>query len=1421
MFYYLILKPVNTFKKILITINAFKKIAYTVSLFLIISLCFSLLFISCNNSNPGNTQKEKNEISQNSKEHKLSPEKISQEYSLEELDNSAGLSNSSVNCIFQDSQNLIWIGTWDGLNRYDGNSFKTYRPEPGNENSISNQVVLKIVEDKEGKIWVLTMHGINCYDKKTDTFSHYYFSADTSTPLSESHFNLALNADKEVFCSVKDWGLGYFDGKIFQHLNISVLKGKTILRLQFLNNEKLLALTEDNDLYTINIKKSGKNKTVSNSVKINSGIRTFNTLPDNGICIVNTSGVSTILKASGDKIPVSKETENIIGHTDKEIILSEKSEYLITDFSGNIKNTKWAALLSKYKITSITKGTEGLIWIGTDGDGIVKIALHEKSFNNISKASIPEIDGGIVRSFLKSNNNSIWIGTKGKGLFHIKSNLYPTAKTPLSYSYFNENNSMINNAVYVISKARDNIILIGTDDKGITIYDEKESKLVYWKDIVDSDKCGYFKSVYAIYQDLDNNIWLGTNGYGMIKLKMERDGKKLKITDHKKYIASNAQPNTLSSNIIFSIVPKDNNKIWVGTRLGGLNLFDKTTDGFTSFKNNSYDKSLSSNDILCLAVDAKNTLWIGTSYGLNRLDSLTDNNKAFFTHYTVNNGLPNNTVHGIIPDENSSLWISTNFGLSNFNISEGKFTNYVKNDGLQNNEFADGAFYRDSESGYIFMGGIKGFNYFLPKNITQSNDLPDLFIDKISGHNQSVPYYQGLLVSPDINTPPSITLKHNQNFFDIHLTALTYINNEKCTYAYQLEGFDKGWNTIDNRKLISFTNVPPGNYSLWMKWSNSDGVWTDPVHTINIKVKPVWWQSNTALIIYFLLALCFILFVRSYYLKRQSLKQNILFRQKEEELHENRLTFFTNIAHEFLTPLTLISGPAQKLSETNNLDDRNKKFVNMIKRNASRLSFLTQQLLEFRKAEHDHLDVKVREFDLVNIMEQIAELFDDWAIDKNIDYTLNIPHTMKGWFDKEKIEKIIFNLLSNAFKYTPANGKINLECLIEDSPDKKLKIAVTNNGKGIPKEKLESIFDRFFLSDPNQVSDTEMFRTGIGLAYVKRLVSVLRGEITVSSIPDENTVFTVIIPCEKEFFMETELDSGITSFLISHQLKDILEETLPEQENIPEKIIAIDKAESHKKKILIAEDEKEIHTYLKDLLSNKYELIFALNGNEALKIMETKTPDIIISDVMMPVMDGVEFCRTVKTDVRTCHIPLIMLTAKSSVEHRIEGLESGANSYIPKPFYPDHLLVRIQKLLEEKELILKHFAQDTLVDNLPEIPINNDEKTFIKTVIDLIRENIDNEKLDSAFIEKEMGISNSQLYRKAKEIFNLSPGDLIRTIRLKYAAELLRKNILTVSEVCYKSGFNNRSYFYREFKKIYKTTPKNYQLQFKNKAAAF
>ncbi|NQU54024.1 MAG: hybrid sensor histidine kinase/response regulator, partial [Bacteroidetes bacterium] len=722
-------------------------------------------------------------------------------YIIQQLDNTKGLSNSSVNAIFQDSENLLWIGTWDGLNRYDGNIFTIFRPEADNKNGISNHVILKIEEDNTGALWVLTMHGINRYNKKTNKFQQFFFSRENIPPLTESEFNMTVDTANQVFCAVKDWGIGYFNDGEFQLLESGDLPKAAVKKMQFTLAGDLLILFENKILYSLHFADDGSGgKTISDYKLISENVRDFGTFSNSKTCVISVSGDVKILSSLNHKSQTlyEKDINSFVGYTSEGLVLSNKSEYFILDSLGARVNSSWLKYLENQKITTLIEGSENVIWTGTDGDGLFEMYPIQKSFNPVTKAQIPELNGGIVRTFYEIDEKSFLVGTKGKGLFQFSSKFYLNSQESLQYKNFNESNSKLNNSVFSLLKGQDNLVFIGTDGEGISVFDINTSTLINWPDIIGSNQCDYFKSVYTIYQDNNGYIWLGSNGYGMIRLKLERLGKKLKINEFKKYIANSRVQGSLSSNIIFSIVPYNNNKLWIGTRLGGLNLFDKETDLFKSYKRIKDDpKSLSNNDVLCLYADENNKLWIGTSFGLNLLESYKSDGEPIFKNYTVKDGLPNNTIHGIASDKQSNLWISTNFGLSNFIVNESRFINYTKSEGLQNNEFADGAFYQPDSSDYIFMGGIKGFNYFLPSEIKESTIVPNIFIEKISGQNKDEPYLQSLVISPNSKTSPFIELEYNQNFFDVELSALTFINSEKCQYAYQLENFNDDWTNIN------------------------------------------------------------------------------------------------------------------------------------------------------------------------------------------------------------------------------------------------------------------------------------------------------------------------------------------------------------------------------------------------------------------------------------------------------------------------------------------------------------------------------------------------------------------------------------------------------------------------------------------------
>ncbi len=899
------------------------------------------------------------------------------DFEIRHITNSNGLSNSSINTIFQDSENILWVGTWDGLNRFDGSEFTIFTPELNNPNSLSNQVILDITEDRYGYIWINTMHGINRYDKKTNSFKSFFFNRKDKFTFNESEFHIALDKNKIIFCTVMDWGIGYYREGSFHVLKTTNTIFESIRKIDFSLSGTLLLQFESGKLSEIELKyHSDGTISIKNEKILLQDIHDFINFTSNEILVLfDNDELWRYSLSNYKKYNTSFKRVNIIGKSKEGVFLSINSSTHLLDFQMNTISTSWLKQISGKKISTIFEGNEEIVWVGTDGDGMFKIYPKKKTFRLFSQNEIPALEGSNVRAFCETPDNSFWVGTKGKGLFRLHADFYLNNRKEVPLINFNSTNSSLNNSIFSLFYGQDSLLYIGTDGTGVSIYDLRDERFVYWQNMLGNELCEDFKSVYSIFQDKDGTLWMGTYGFGMISCEINRFANRLEITNFKQYFADETSASSISSNIIFSIIPENDTLLWIGTRLGGLNLFNKETQQFKVFRKDEHDSSgLSSNDILCLSKDQENSLWIGTSLGLNHLIRKEGSEQVMFENYTTKHGLPNNTIHGIVSDSNKNIWISTNFGLSQFIISENRFKNFTENDGLQNNEFADGAYYFLNSTGFVFMGGINGFNCFNPSEIGEYDYIPNILVSEIASQPYEKPFYNSFVITPGSIDPSLVILKHNQNFFNIKLAALSFINSEKCQYAYKLTNFDKDWNSIGARRTISFTNVPSGEYSLWLRWSNSDNIWSKPVHAIDFDIKPIFWQSKTAIILYSIFSLLIALLIINYLKKRQLLKQNVLLRQKEEEMHQNRLSFFTNIAHELQTPLTLIVGPSQKLAEISEVGTVSHKFIKMIQQNTNRLLFLIQQLLDFRKAELGHLDVKTKQFNLVILFKQITEL---------------------------------------------------------------------------------------------------------------------------------------------------------------------------------------------------------------------------------------------------------------------------------------------------------------------------------------------------------------------------------------------------------------------------------------------------------------
>ena len=704
----------------------------------------------------------------------------------------------------------------------------------------------------------------------------------------------------------------------------------------------------------------------------------------------------------------------------------------------------------------------------------------------------------------------------------------------------------------------------------------------------------------------------------------------------------------------------------------------------------------------------------------------------------------------------------------------------------------------------MYFGGIYGFNYFVPGNIQERRVYPNLLISglQLAGKTNE----NGLQVlKPGQYNGATYTLPRRDNFFELQGKAVSFLHAEKCEYAWLLEGYDKSWQYTGGNGRIAYSNVPPGQYTLKVKWSNGEGVWTPPSVLLTLTIQQYFWLTWPAFGLYLLLLVAagtaFWLYRKNKLEMKHQLEMEHLLRKKEEEVHEEQLRFFTNIAHELQTPLTLIVGAAERSREQPG-DTYHQALVHQ---HASRLTYLVQQLLEFRRAEAGFLENYYAPLNISALLENIAALFKPMCQQKALQFQTAIAPAMMAGMDKDKLEKILFNLLSNACKYTNRDQSI----IFNAQQDKDhLEIYVYNSGAHIPAAQLENLFTRFFTtSAPTQ----EKFGTGIGLAFTQQMVLLLHGSIHAAN-ENDGVAFYVRLPLKEEGSVLEAPANPAPSYLLQSITAPLSLSGTPAID--PNKLSRIQSLqEAGKKSILLVEDEYAIRQLLKDQLSGQYIIYEANNGSEALELIRQTLPDLIISDIMMPDMNGLELCHKIKHAASTCHIPFIILSARGTLDQQTEGYEAGADAYLPKPFYASHLQVRVRKLLEYRERLHEIFKRDHPLGQLEDTEMADADKQFLQELVRVIEEHIDEEGLNAAILEKQLLLSKMQLYRKLKTISNMTPAEFIRYIRLKQAAQLLIKTQLTVAEIFYKTGFNNQSYFFREFKKMYQCSPNEYREQ--------
>ena len=1344
------------------------------------------------------------------------------------IGNSDGLSNSAVNTIYHDARGYIWFGTWDGLNRYDGSRIRVYKPNVFEEGNISNNIIRNILEDRGENLWIITENGINRYNYHTETFTSYLTNTNTIN-YRENRFNAFLDSDSTLWCNVYDLGLYQYNAEKDTFYNPVKVPGSPGLFRQSVD-----IACDEGVFWTLSENGEVTGVSSSNRMKIIDSIRIphhYNLDTDHTWFIQNHGEILLYIGLkNGGLISLNLESRQIRKHAAGErhfkvTSLSKSLEGTFlwggTDdgqiFQLNISGNAVPGILThklrsfsdkQIKIWSVTETRPDLLWVGTDGDGVYKFIMENNFFSSLRKGSPGEglLSHSIVRAIYEDQKGNLWIGTRGDGLNYIRGSGRETR-------IYDVQNGLSNNAVLALCEDNHHNMWIGIDGEGIDMLETNTGNILHFPgDFVNETNLS-FGYVYAIVFDSFGELWLGTSGYGLLRLQIQKvsDGK-YRVKSYKNYRSSLADKNGLQSNIIYAITEGEPTNMWIGTRGSGLYRLNTLTHEFESYRSNPGNlNSLNNNDILSLWKSDNQQLWIGTSGGLNRVDMTT--NPFTFQHYTEHDGLPNNTIHSIMEDENGKIWISTNKGLARVDRVNNQVRSYLQSDGLLNNEYTDGASCHGQKSGLFYFGGVNGVDMFDPEKVHDSDYFPRLAITDFSllrPGNEN----QGWLLEENIDLVDSLVLKYNQNFFKFNFTTLNYHNKSKCKYAFKLEGIDKEFMIEDRGDEATFTNIPPGKYLLQINWTNDNGVWHPVSRDMHLTILPPFWQTKWAFVLYGLLIIGLILAITMTLKRRIQTRHKITIDRMEfekiQEMNQYKFQFFTNIAHEFRTPLTLIMAPAAQLMDLKREDAAIRPYLNSIYNNSSRLLHLIKELIDFRKVETGKSHLKVKHNSFTFFLKTITGAFESYARQKTIHLkTLTPAFEVYAWFDDHVMEKILMNLISNAIKYSDEEGEVIVKLEREDDY---LKVAVKDTGKGIPEKYQHKIFDRFFEQTDNL--PREKGRTdssGVGLSLTKSLIEFHKGSIHLESIPGQGSCFTILFPFTKDYYSDKEMSTEMV--IDETRIKERANEEFTGFDEISN-FNGIDSPPEHAKKeketVLIVDDNVQIRNLIADILTPDYLVLTAGEGAQGLELISKHEISVVVSDIIMPGMDGMVFCKKIKEDISTCHIPVILLTARGEPEDRIEGIDSGADSYIPKPFDPRHLKTRIKKLIENRHMIQQSF-QSKNTNHAHAIKGLTDRDTLLmKKLQEFIEKNIDNEEMGSTDLAAELFISKTQLYRKVKALTGFTPHGFIKNIRLQRAGYLLVHTDMTVSEIIYETGFNNRTYFYRSFKEYYGITPLEY-----------
>ncbi|WP_273157713.1 two-component regulator propeller domain-containing protein [Bacteroides fluxus] len=1331
-------------------------------------------------------------------------------YNLRQISNRDGLSNSSVTCLFQDSERFLWIGTYDGLNMYDSRNIYIYKPDINNQNSLSSNVIRNIIETDGEYLWISTKWGLNKLSQKNNVIEEYHNEfGDNSYTAKDSHDNLFVFTKPGILSLYSKTQKKFIEFPIHKETENNKSSGMLLI----IDEQNTIWINHQGTLERYAISNIGSDSpkikqlsdfkhthpiqyTFYNNKKIiavDSAGNLYYITPQSSKFIKN---IATLVKENGEIGSIILDNEDIL--------IGFKTNGLIRlDAAKNYNPEKIEINCGVFALCKDEQ--QDIVWIGTDGQGVYAWTKDEYTLNNISLNQLPIDKKRPIRAIYTDQQNTLWLGTKDNGIIQIKE--YDSTKnySTSNVKHFTTQNGLTNNAVFAFAHSKKYpIVWIGSDGPNLNYYSYSDNKI---HTLINKTKSG-ISHVHSIVETNDSILWAGS-GSTLLQIYFAIRKNTIEIEDIKPVRFKNL--NEQQYNQIYSIYQENDSILWVGMRGNGVIRLNTLTNKQLPI---TFDEKgiAPMNDILCIHQDKRKNIWIGSSYGLTKL-KLLPNDKYSYENFNENEGLPNNTIHGITEDPQGNLWLSSNTGLILFDPTKNTFRSLNHKTGLKITEFSDNAYFQDHTRNRSFFGGVDGIVWIKKEAKKKKQFIPNIYFTKLRIFNQD---YNISEFEETKGNQKSIVLNHDQNFFAISFVAMDFINGENSRYSYKLENFSEVW--MDTRSNeAQFTNIPPGNYVLKVKYNDGINNNENLIKKIHVIILPPWYQSITAQIIYVLLAIGISIGIFRYvfwkYERRKASISRKLNERYKEEMYEGKLRFFTNITHEFCTPLTLIYGPCERILHYDKSDSFIKKYAQIIKSNTERLNSLIQEVIDFRRMETGNQICHIQELNISELANEIIESFGELAEQNHIHMETDVTPDIIWRSDNSGFTKILSNLISNAFKYTPKNGTIKISIKTNDN---KLNIKVYNTGKGISQEDIPLIFNRYSVLDnikENSIKGLSS-RNGLGLAICQSMVELLQGTIEVESKIDQYAEFIVNLP---------QPNATEDTDTIQKKQRKVEYPNNKTERPISEKATSEKQGNQQEATILIIDDNQELLWMLKDILSDEYTILTAENGEEGLTVLKQKSPNLIITDIMMPKIDGITLTKQIKGNKHTAHIPLVILSAKNTTDESIEGIESGADAYIPKPFNTQYLKTIIKQLIKKQEELKQYYnSSASAFEFCGGQLLQNEDKQYLQTAIEIINKNMDNTKFTPDELAEAMQTSSRNLYRKFKDLGQLPPKDFIKEQRINYAAKLLLTTTLTIQEIMYRTAFTNRSHFNREFaKRNNNQTPREYRETNKHKDDSF